>query len=319
MPQPTSSLATLRPDLGGSVMEFDLAMDRLGFIGLRVMPVVEVAKQAGVFGRIPLAQLLQNKSSKRAPRSGYQRGHWTFESDSYACEEHGWEEPVDDREARMYADYFDAELVAAARARDFVLRQFERNAASTIFNAVTWSATAVTNEWDDAANATPIADVNAAALRMYEACGLWPNALVINRKVFRNLRLVDEITDKIQYVQGVLPRDINVGHLQAAFDLPNILVAGSVQNTANEGAAASLSPIWSDEYAAVCRIAESSDIQEPCVGRTFHWGEDGSTIGSTMETYRDETVRADIVRARMDVDHKVIYTAAQELLSNITT
>ena len=59
MPSPSTALATLRPDLGGSFEEFDLAMDRQGFIATRVLPVLEVAKASGVFGKIPIEQLLK--------------------------------------------------------------------------------------------------------------------------------------------------------------------------------------------------------------------------------------------------------------------
>ena len=59
MPSPQSSLATLRPALAGSFMEYDLAMNQQGYIGHKVLPVMEVQAASGVFGRIPLEQLLQ--------------------------------------------------------------------------------------------------------------------------------------------------------------------------------------------------------------------------------------------------------------------
>lgn len=319
MPSPTATLSTLRPDLGGSVEEFSLAMDREGFIGLRAMPVLDVAVQAGSFGRIPLKELLQNRDTLRAAGGGYARGEWNFQPDSFATQEHGAEEPVDDREAAMYADYFNAEQVAVERARDVVLRNYERRVAAKLFNAVTFTPHAVTNEWDDTANATPITDVEVAAQAMWDATGLWPNALIINRKVFRNLRRCDEIANKIKAIMSVLPGDINEQHLQAAFDIPNILVAGGAKNIANEGQDASIAQIWSGEYAMLTRIATGRDIREPCIGRTLHYSADGSAIGAVIESYRDETVRSNIIRARMDTDEKLIYTAAAYLLSNITT
>ena len=69
----------------------------------------------------------------------------------------------------------------------------------------------------------------------------------------------------------------------------------------------------------ICKTPDSNDIQEPCVGRTFHWSADGSSMGGTVETYRDETKRSNIVRVRQDTDEKVLYAATGHLLSNITT
>lgn len=325
MPSPSTSLATLRPDIAGSFMEFELAMQREGFVAAQVLPVFETTKQSGKFGKIPIEQLLQNRETARAPGSGYSRGTFSFTDASYACEEHGAEEPVDDREAAMYAEYFDAELVAGERALDVVLRNAEKRAADLIFNATTWSGaslfTSITNEWDDATNATPITDVNAAVKKVWENSGLWPNAMVINRRVFRNLRECAQIIDRLKY-QGFV--DVRSGSITAqalaqVFDLDRLIVAGSPKNSANEGAAVSIAPIWSDEYAMVCRVAVRNDIREPCIGRTFHWGEDGSSIGGTVESYRDETVRGDVVRSRHDVDEKVLYVEAGHLLGNVTT
>jgi hypothetical protein len=319
MPSPNTSLSSLRPDLGGSLTEFDLAMDAAGYIGTRVCPVIETAVQAGTFGKIAVKDILQHPETRRAPGDRYNREQWTFEQDSFATEEHGIEEPVDRREARMYANYFDAEMVAALRARDRVMRAYEIRAAALIFNTAVWTPTSITEEWDDASNAVPITDVEARVKSIWEATGLWANALIINRRVFRNLRNCDQILDKIKYVRGTLPAEIGIAELQAAFDLPYILVGGSAKNASNSEQTVDIDPIWSDEYAAVARICTSNDIREPGVARTFHWGEDGSTIGATVESYYEEQSRSDIVRARMDTQEKVLYTAALELLDNVTT
>lgn len=324
MPSPSSSLATLRPDLAESFVEFDLAMNRAGFVSHRVYPIVEVASQSGNFGKIPIEQLLQQRDTKRGPGSGYARGEFTFETATYACQEHGAEEPVDDREAKMYMKYFDAEQVAALRAYSAVLVNAEQRVADAVFNATTYASntTGITNEWDDSANAVPLTDVEAAVQAVYDASGLWANALIINRKVFRNLRNCDQVIDRINSAGAGSPSkasDVTEAMLSAVFDLEHIIVAGSSKNSATEGQAASPAQIWSDEYAMVCRVATSDDFKEPCIGRTFHWSEDGSSVGGTVETYRDEIVRSDITRVRHDVDEVDLYVPAGHLLSNATT
>lgn len=325
MPSPTASLATQRPDLAGCLTEFDLAMDRMGFIGLRVLPVLEVAQQAGNYGKISLEQLLQNRETVRAPGGGYNRSQWKFTPATYSTQEHGVEEVVDDREAKMYANYFSAEEVATQRAFDAVLRNHEKRVAEKVFNASTWTGsaltTAVSTEWSSASSATPITDVNAAVKKVWDGTGLWPNALIINRNVFRNLRTCTQILDRIASSGAGYPtraQDVTTAQLAAVFDLDMILVAGSAKNTANEGQTASISSIWPDEYAMVCRIPTSNDIREPGLGRTFHWGEDGSVIGGLVETYREEGVRGEVVRVRHDVGEDILYTECGHLLSNIT-
>lgn len=326
MPTPSTSLASLRPDLAGALEEFDLAADRQGFIAHRMLPVFDVAIQSGTFGKIPLEQLLQNRETDRNDRGAYNRGDWTFTDVSYATTENGWEEKVDDREAKIYANYFDAEVVSTMRAVDFILRRGERRAADLLFNATTWTGaeltTAVTNEWDDPTDATPIVDVEAAVRKVWDQTGLWPNALTINRNVFRNLRNCDEIIERIASSGAgspTKPTDITALMLAQCFDLDHILVAGSAQNTAGEGVTRDISSIWSDEFAMVSRICESNDIREPGLGRTMHWAGDGSEIDGRVETYRDEVVRADIVRVRNDTQELLLYIECAHLLSNVTT
>ncbi len=326
MPSPSTSLATLRPDLADSLMEFDLAMDQRGYISNRAFPVVDVLSQAGVFGKIPLEQLLQQRDTKRAPGAGYNRGKFTFTTGSYTCVEYGAEEPVDDREAEMYAEYFDAEVISTARAYNAVLRAQEERVAASVFNTTTWTGasltTAITHEWDDAINCVPLTDVEAAVQKIYDNSGLWANALIINQKVFRNLRNSDQVVERIQSAGAgdpTKPTDVTVEMLAQVFDLPYILVAGGSKNNAIEGQSASPVQIWSGEYAMVCKIATGADFREPCIGRTFHWSADGSAIGGSIESYREEQTRSNIIRVRHDVDEVVLYAEAGHLLSNITT
>lgn len=325
MPSPESALTTLRPDLAESFMEFDLEANRLGFIAQRVLPIIEVAKQAGQFGKIPIEELLQARDTARAPGSGYSRSEWTFDKATYACEEHGAEEPIDDSERMMFSDFFDAEQIAAMRAFEAVLGNAEARVAALIFNTTTWTGSAlttgITNEWDDAAQATPIADVKAAKKKVFDGSGLWPNAIIMNQTVFNNLKSVDEIQSlsQSQSFMDVRPGAMGALSLAVALDIDEIIIAGSAKNTANENQTVSIAHHWSDEYVMVCRVARTSDFREPAIGRIFHWGEDGSTPGGTVETYREEKVRSDIYRVRHQVDEIVTYAEAGHLLTNATT
>ena len=323
---PSESLATLRPDLAESFMEFDLEMEKAGYIANQVFPVVDVAEQAGNFGLIPIEELLAESDTKRAPNGGYATDDFEFEDAQYACEEHGFQSRIDRRLANMHHNYFDAELLGAQRAHGKVLRNAEKRVADAVFNTTTWTGssltTAVTNEWDDSANATPIVDVEAAVNKVYEGSGLWPNALVINYQVFRNLRNCSEIIDRVNSAGAgdrTTASDVTVQMLAEVFDLPYILVAKSSRNSANRGQTASPTQIWSGEYAMVCKVATSSNFQEACIGRTFHWSGDGSSLEGSVEQYYKEETRSDYIRYRHDVDEVVLLPAAGHLLSNITT
>jgi len=329
MPSPqTAALATLRPDLAGSFMEFMDEADAEGLIAYRVLPIFEVATQAGKFGRIPLEQLLMKRDVKRASGSGYSRSKWTFKDDSYSTDEYGAEEPTDDRERRMYANYFDAEQIASFRARRVMLEAAEQRVADAVFDTNVWTgsalATTVSTTWvlANKATATPVDDVENACVKAWEGSGLWPNAIVMERRRFRALRHMDQIVDRGRatgyFGSGtVRPGDVTTAALAAIFDLDEVIVGGMAKNSANEGAAATIASVWNNTKAMVCKVSSSNDIRIPCIGRTFHWGEDGSLVGGTVESYRDETVRSDIVRVRHDVDEKIFYKQAGHLLNGV--
>jgi hypothetical protein len=324
MPSPSVSLSTLRPDLA-TFFEYDLAMEQSGYIATRVLPVAEAPSAAGPFGLIPLEQLLRETETLRGT-GGYNRDQFTFKEDSFVTQEHGAEEVIDEKLRAQYREFFDAEMVATMRAYSRVLRNAEKRVADAVFNATTWTGsaltTAVTKEWDDFDDATPIADVEAAVTKVYENSGLWPNALVINYQVFRNLRNCEEVIDRLQSSGAgdrTTLRDVTTAQLAAVFDLPNIIVANVSRNGSKEGKAATPQQIWSGEYAMVCRVSESADMSDPCLGRTLHWSEDGSVIGGAIESYRDEAVRGDIIRVRHQTAEKILYKEAGHLLSNITS
>lgn len=318
MPGPSSPSTFSRPDLGMAFEEFDLLASQQGFIGTKILPVMNVALQTAVFSKIKVKSLLTERDTLRAPGGGYSRQTWEFDQDSFATKEYGAEEVLDDRERAIYAYTIDFERIASMRAMDAVLRDYEKRVAAAVFNAVTFTPSAVTTEWSNPAS-TPVQDVLTRITTFKGQMGMLPNALVFNDKVLRNLQTNEEILDRLKYSGIDDPKNVTLQMLAALFNLQYIIVPNAMRNSANPGqAAAVFSDIWDDEYALLCRIATSQDLKEPCLGRTFHFTGDGSSLGGTVETYRHEPNRSDIMRVRHDVQEKLLYTAAGLLMSNIT-
>jgi hypothetical protein len=325
----TPSSAITRFELGSTLEEFDLKMNQQGFIGSRVFRPRPVGKNAADVGKVPLKQLLQSRSTKRAPGAAYNRNTWEFDKYAYAVAEYGQEEPLDDSQLAMFGDIVDAERICADRAEDAVISEYERDCASAAYDTATWTGaaltTAVVNEWDDPNNATPIEDVNGAREKIVAGSALEPNALILNRFQWRNLINTDQLVDRVKFTARPTQAEMAAA-VADLLDLKFILVAGGMKNTANEGQAAAISRIWSNEYAMLARVAESDDPREPSIGRTFIWDGDGpgapgdgGQLAVIMEEYREEKVRGDVFRARNNRDIVVMYAQAAHLLSNITT
>lgn len=319
MPQPTNATTIQRPDLGALAYEYMLEGSQRGFIGMDVMPVFEVPEQSADYPVIPIEALIKDQDTKRNAKGNYQRGDWEFETGTFKCEEYGWEEPVDDVEARLYRRFFDAEMVSTEIAIDRILRGHEKRVAAVLEAGA--ADNSVTNEWDDASNATPQADVESGKTAMRSASGLLPNAVAFSYKVFRNVLMTAEIKDAFKYTNP-----IEIGNMEAQksilaqyFGVERVLVGNAQRDTAKKGASFTLADVWDDEYCHLLRISNGGpQLREPVIGRTFLWFEDAPQA-VVVETYREEQRRADIVRARQHVDEAVIFANAKYKLGNITT
>jgi len=308
-----------------------------GYIGMLIASRFPSAREAGKYPKVSLEALLTKVTLddlRRGADGSYARDDWEYGSDEFSTEEYGKEEPLDQRQARIMANLgMVAEQLAADRSTAALLRAIEISVASVLYDATTYSGqyNAVTNEWDDAANAVPITDVKGAIERFEARNGFSPNALVMNRKQARNVLL----TSQVQTVLGYRPSVGGMGeHLQgnvaaeilaAVLGVERVLIAGGSggawKNTVLPGGTASLSRIWSDEYVALTTIADGTDLRSPTFMRAFVWTGDGGPGGADilLEQYHQPDIRSDVVRARTDLQLKVVHSELLEGLSNITT
>jgi len=320
MPRPSSS-TTLRPELAALAYEFLMNAPFMGFIGLRLLPIFMTALQNAQYPKIIIESFLKTLDTKRAARGGYSRSDYEFETGSYTCEDHGFEDLLDDSEKRQFARLFDAEVVSLNRAMFIIMLAQEKRIASMLFNSSNLTVTNVTNEWSDATNATPLADVTAKKQLIRAASGLNMNVGACSLKVFENLIKTDEVRDAFKNTSMIetRPRLAQIEAMASYFGLDDIFVSGVQYDSAKKGQSFSLSDVWDDEYFGLFRVAPqgSMDLMEPVIGRTFLWTED-SPQNMVVETYREEDKRSDVTRARHNVDEAFVFQLAGGLLGNIT-
>jgi len=322
-------------------MQFDLEMNRKSYVAHKVLTPRPVAIQAANVGKIKLEQLLSQMDTKRSPGAGYKRSDFVFDSFSYATEEYGDEAVLDDRQVGMFADILDAETIHTQRAINFVLDQYERDAAAIITSTssqtvagstFTFNSANVTAKWNDKVNATPIEDIIAAREQVILNSGLAPNVLVMSSLQFYYLINTNEMTERVKYTETATQEEM-ASLAAAVLGIPHIHIAGGLKNTAVVPTAATVSRIWPTSTAGgggtsnifLCRAAETEDPQEPCVGRTFMWtGDDnpgavgtGEELAVLVEEYREEKVRGSVLRARNDRQIVIMYPQAGYILSQV--
>lgn len=302
---PTASQEIQLGAIGVSLEEFPLAASRMGFIAAMLFPFFDVAKQSSRFGRITLENLLREEDDERASSGNYNRGSFRHGQDSYNTLEHGYEETVDDREAAIHRDFFDALEVSGNRAQDVVLRNLEKRVVVKATDA-SIPTTPATAAWSDRTAAKPVDDVALALEKVYDTSGLRPNTLTLSWKRWLALQDNQQIIDRIKFSGIDNPKAVTLAALAELLKVEQILVAGATQNTANQAQPATLASVWPDNKVLVSLTDNSNDLKRPTLGRIFHWTGDGSEEEGRAEMYRDTKARSDVVRVRQETDEKLL-------------
>ena len=300
MAYPQSSSLRRRPDLEETYEEFSLAENMTRFIGTDVMPVKEVPIQAGTFGYLEAKVALAEPDQSRIPTNDpgealrrlntgdYVQTEFKFKDDKWATIEDGIEERVDHREAAQFSSYLQHEATAAVRARHAVLLQREIRIARRVTDDTgLFASNPGTKDWQGVINAAAnwgetgswstagvVADIHNAVLDHYFRNGVWPDTMVMSLKVFKSLRNVQEIVDRISS-QGAGDKStqtrVTIAQLQECFDMPNILVGGGTRdaNGFNENTEFSPEQIWQDKYITVYKRSTGTGPSRHA--RTWTW------------------------------------------------
>lgn len=315
MARPTSATTLQRPDLASLAWEWIQQTDR--FVGFKLAPMFKVSEQSADYPCYPKEYAAEIPNTARSTRGTYNRMEHRFETDTYTCVENGIEEPVDDVEVKLYARYYDMEKVVAKRCTETILLVQEKRILD-LGQASGVDATP-TNEWDDATNAAPLADVNTGKNTILAATGIYPNALVIAGTTYQDLSVASNVIDRIKYTYpGVRAGELTKELLAEYFGLDQVLVSIAMYNSAKEGQAASMSYLWSEEYALLACVQDGQDLEMPSYMRTFLWTED-SPQNVVVESYYSDEVRGNVIRARQYTDEEVIWAGASYLMDNIYT
>ena len=318
---PSAALGQARPDLRDGLCEFDLEANRAGYIGLQLAPTIEVATQSGKYPKLELKEILKTKkNAKRASGAAYARDGRQGSNGSFATDEYGAEEPVDARNAAIYGDWWDSEVLAAQGARDQVLQNLEDLVMAKVNGIAGGQQTAAGTAWTTHATATPLANVMTAKKAVRNRTGLIPNAMAIEWDRLMDLLECTAIIDRIKYAGFDDPKAAvlnNLSIMAGIFDVEHFMVAGAMKNTANDAAAASLSNVFTKTQAVVFVHSDDRNLKRPRWCNTFHWGEDGSQIGGVIETYDEPQTRAQIIRSRLDVDVQEVYPECAQLITGI--
>ncbi len=315
----TNSAAVFRGDIAGVLEQ---AKDwETGLIGTRVMPILNVPVRAGQYPSFKLkeGQLLKSDVKVRDPYSTFPRGTRAFTQETFTALEYGYEEAVDDTVTADVSRFFDAEVIAAKLARRKLLLAHELRVAGAIFNTSNFTSTAAGTAYTTANLATFDVgeDVQLALDRMISNGESTSNTrVVIPYPVWTRIRASTKFQNRLRGA-GISSDTILNASTQAAaevFGVSEVLIGRSASDSAAEGVAYSSANVWSNAYIWVGSVTESgAGFFGGGAGFTLNWSEYGPAVG--VFTYRDESIKSNIVRSSHYVAEKVVNTNAGQLIA----
>lgn len=145
-------------------------------------------------------------------------------------------------------------------------------------------------QFNDSAS-DPIGTITGQMLAMEVGSGVLPNVGVCNTKTLNHLKNHPDFLDRIKYTEkGIVDEEL----IASVLGLERLVVARGVENSAAEGATASMARVFGDHFLLLKVASEASDDQ-PTSNALFAWSEfdqvtaDGAAISSWYDQDRKST------------------------------
>lgn len=315
--------AVLRADLRG-VVEEAFRQSQL-YIGAKVMPPLPVPNRAGQYPVIKknAGNLLRNEVKARGTGGTYARINRQWESDNYTAQEYGIEALVDDSNREDLSRFFDLESTETRLAYRQVQIAHELRVKSALINTATFSITTSATAYTSAnrlgnAGFDVGLDVDIAKQAIQSRGEDITNlSLVMSLDVFNRVRGSTQLQNRVRGVQGTdSALVLDAAALAKALQIKQIFVGAATYDTSAQGASASsLSAIWPNTYMWLGAISEPTGPQDYFgggAGFTLFWQQDSDIF--QVESYRDEKVRSQVIRARQFTAEKVVLATAGQLI-----
>lgn len=308
MPQPTKGDVHVNRPLTQISIAF--AQDATEFIAGRVFPTIPVEKQSDRYFEYPKDQWFRTDAQKRGlSQESAGSGFEIDNTPTYFADVQALHKDIDDK-MRPNAD---APINMDSDATEFVTTQLllrqEKDWAAKYFGTSIWTGSSTGGDitpgtlWS-ASGSLPISDIRTQMGAMKKKTGRRPNKLVLAEDTWDILQDNADVLDRIKLSSDKV---FTTGLLARLLELDEVLIAGAVENTANEGATAVMDWVYS-KSAALYYAAPKPSLMKPSAGYTFAWkGYLGaSQNGMRMKKFRMEPITSDRVEGELAYDQKLV-------------
>lgn len=312
MPLPTPGDVHVSRPLTNIAIAF--AQDPENFLGAKVFPIVKVDKQSDKYYVWDRADFHRDEAKAVGPTGEAPIGQLRISTDSYDCVENKFAHLVDDS---TLANQDNPLNVKRTKTQDVVRKLMirrEKDWVTKFFAAGKWTGSSTGADlvggtdftlWSTYATSNPVTDIRAQIVHMGKlGINMKDAKLVVGAEAY--LKLVDhpKFIERFEQVQAAI---LNEKLIAQVLGIREVLVPMSVENTAAEGAAATMAYIHG-KHALLVHAPSAPGIDVPSGGYTFVWT---GLVGAqneglrVKEWYRPEKSSTQI-QGESAWDHKLV-------------
>ena len=292
MPQPTSRDS----HIDRAATNISIAYRNNTYIAEEVFPIVPSDKQSNLYFVFDKASWFRNRSGPRAPTTRAPRAVYELSASPYLCINDSLAYEIPD-EVRNNADQpLRPDITAAEFVTDGLLLGLEKRVATLITACANWAAASNPGTLWSNANSDIWADVDTAVNAVVSSIGREPNVAIMGWPVWKAMRNHPDFVERVKYTRQtgrVEPED-----LRSWFGFDRVLIGKAVENTANQGAAVSMSFVWGKHF-WVGYVTDAPALDSPSAGYTFRWG------NRTVERFRMDQEKTDVLAAEWYTSEKI--------------
>ena len=297
MPSPTERQAHI--DVG--LTNVSIAYRNQSYIADQVFPTISVPKATNYYWIFTKADWLRNEVAVRAPGTRARRVDFTLSKQPYVCVEQALSKGVTDELQKMADEPLRPMITATEYVTDQILKAVEIEVLGNVFGTG-WSSSATPGTLWSSDASDPLGDIETGVYTIAKAIGREPNVGVIGRSLWRYLRNHPDVIDRVKY--GAAPGNparATGDALAALVGLDKVLIAPSIYDSAQEGAASSVDFV-AGSHMWLGYVAPGAALETPSAGYVFQY------LTREVNRYREDQEHQDVVEARMSWD--TVITAA---------
>lgn len=314
--QPTQGSVHVDRPLGN--MSLAIMQEESAFIADRAFPTIGVNKQSDLYRTYPRGAFNRDQMRKRAAGTETAGVGYETSTNPYFCNVWGLHHDIDEQTEENADEEVDLDFEATTLLSYQALINRDAQWAASFFTTGVWANDTTPSTLWDAASSTPLEDIEARRMAMLGNTGKKPNTMVLSPEVWSVLKNHPDLVDRMNRGQTSGAAQALLQNFAELTEIPRILIAESIVNSAAEGLTDSHGFIFG-KHCLLLHTATAPGRYTASAGYTFAWkGLSGSNVaGTRMKRFNMDNTSSRRIEIESSYDQKLISSDLGEMLDDV--